>query len=169
MEKPLYAITCVITVIKNFLPRSIPQRRRVRHVSSYPLMVQLRNTRQGIPPKYIRQLMAILTKRRWMTSQCGARGGVKLAVSLESITVKEVIELAQGPLLVKECLARAYPCERRERCPLLLVWSQAQRNRDSLPKAAIGSEHSGSAPRFTDRILCGRCRCGSSPFPVRVS
>ncbi|MBE3520054.1 MAG: Rrf2 family transcriptional regulator [Firmicutes bacterium] len=88
--------------------------------------------RQGIPPKYIPQLMAMLTKKGWVSSQRGARGGVKLVADPAFITVREVIRLAQGDLLMKDCLDPAYPCDRRRGCPLLPIWIQAQENVDEI-------------------------------------
>ena len=56
--------------------------------------------RQGIPPKYLPQLMSILSKKGWVNSARGAKGGVRLAVDPETVTVKDVIEVSGDPFLV---------------------------------------------------------------------
>lgn len=82
--------------------------------------------RQGIPPKYLPQLMSILSKKGWVNSARGAKGGVRLAVDPETVTVKDVIEVSGDPFLVKKCLDESYSCSERESCVLLPVWRKAQ-------------------------------------------
>ncbi|NPV52675.1 MAG: Rrf2 family transcriptional regulator [Firmicutes bacterium] len=86
--------------------------------------------RQGIPPKYMPQLMALLTGKGWATSARGARGGVKLAVDPGDINVYDVIAAAGEPLLIKPCLEGKFQCSLKELCPLLPVWHEAQQKLD---------------------------------------
>ncbi|HHY32233.1 MAG TPA: Rrf2 family transcriptional regulator [Firmicutes bacterium] len=86
--------------------------------------------RQGIPPKYMPQLMALLTKRGWAASARGAGGGVRLIADPRDITIKDVIETAGERFQIKPCVDERYPCPRRERCPLWPVWVNAQRQVD---------------------------------------
>ncbi|HHY48068.1 MAG TPA: Rrf2 family transcriptional regulator [Firmicutes bacterium] len=86
--------------------------------------------RQEIPPKYMPQLMALLTKKGWVTSVRGARGGVKLVADPKSISVYDVITAAGNPFLVKPCIDRKYRCSLKEMCPLLPIWERAQQEVD---------------------------------------
>lgn len=88
--------------------------------------------RQGIPPKYVPQLVALLSRKGWIASQRGAGGGVRLAVNPASITVRDVVELAQGPTLVKACVSPSATCHRKENCPLFPLWAKAQRELDDV-------------------------------------
>jgi Rrf2 family protein len=82
--------------------------------------------RQGIPPKYLPQLMSILSKKGWVDSARGAKGGVRLVIDPRTVTVQDVIEVSSNPLLVKKCLDESYSCSDRESCVLLPVWRKAQ-------------------------------------------
>lgn len=92
--------------------------------------------RQGIPPKYMPQLMAVLTRRGWVASVRGARGGVRLVADPREITVKDVIEAAGERFLVKPCIDESHPCSRKQRCPLHEVWMRAQAQVDRVMESA---------------------------------
>ncbi|NLS45229.1 MAG: Rrf2 family transcriptional regulator [Firmicutes bacterium] len=82
--------------------------------------------RQGISPKYMPQLMALLTKTHWVESARGCKGGVKLAVEPCKITVGNVMEIAGEPLIIKACVKQEYECKRKNECPLNFLWVKAQ-------------------------------------------
>ena len=82
--------------------------------------------RQGIPAKYMPQLMAMLTRAGWVTSARGSGGGVRLAADPKDITVKDVIELSGDPILIRTCVGTKPGCARSTTCPLHPVWARAQ-------------------------------------------
>jgi Rrf2 family protein len=55
-------------------------------------------TAQGIPVKYLENLLADLRRARLVTSQRGLRGGYRLAKPAASITLADVIRAIDGPL-----------------------------------------------------------------------
>lgn len=81
--------------------------------------------RQGIPGKYMPQLMAVLTRNGWVDSARGARGGVRLASDPSKVTVEAVIHASGDPLLIKEC-AGTRVCPKEEGCRLHPLWTRAQ-------------------------------------------
>lgn len=82
--------------------------------------------RQGIPPKYMPQLMSLLTRKGWVTSLRGAKGGVRLVADPGDITVRDIIDVAGEPFLIKPCIDEKHACLRKDRCPLYPIWTQAQ-------------------------------------------
>ncbi len=82
--------------------------------------------RQGISPKYMPQLMALLTRKGWVDSARGCNGGVRLVEAPHEITVSDVVEVAGEPLIIKACVSPEYHCERKQQCPLNLLWVKAQ-------------------------------------------
>ncbi|MDK2882429.1 MAG: hypothetical protein PWQ41_96 [Bacillota bacterium] len=82
--------------------------------------------RQGIPPKYIPQIVAELSRAGWVETSRGPKGGIRLAVNPQGITVADVIDLAEGGFAIKSCLVSARPCPLTESCPLYPVWLEAQ-------------------------------------------
>jgi Rrf2 family protein len=53
---------------------------------------------QGIPPKYLENLLGDLRRARLVTSRRGQRGGYRLARGAASITLADVIRAIDGPL-----------------------------------------------------------------------
>ncbi|HHY76708.1 MAG TPA: Rrf2 family transcriptional regulator [Firmicutes bacterium] len=82
--------------------------------------------RQGIPLKYIPQIVSVLSKKGWVDSMRGPKGGIRLAVDPESVTVQDVIDTSGDPFLVKPCLGPDTFCSRMASCPLRGVWMKAQ-------------------------------------------
>ncbi|NPV80215.1 MAG: Rrf2 family transcriptional regulator [Firmicutes bacterium] len=96
--------------------------------------------RQSIPPKYMPQLMALLTRQGWVTSMRGAGGGVRLAVDPDSISIYDVVTAAGEPLLIKPCVEKKYACSLKESCPLLPVWEKTQQEINKVLKDTTLSE-----------------------------
>ena len=88
--------------------------------------------RQGISPKYMPQLMALLSKKGWVDSARGCKGGVKLVTDPHEITVSDVVEVAGEPLIIKPCVSSEYQCKRKQWCPLNLLWLKAQMSVDRI-------------------------------------
>jgi Rrf2 family protein len=82
--------------------------------------------RQGIPLKYMPQIVSMLAKKGWVDSMRGPKGGIRLAAQPEAITVRDVIDTAGDLFLVKQCLAPDAQCGRKDSCPLRNVWLRAQ-------------------------------------------
>ena len=61
--------------------------------------------RERIPIKFLEQILLALRKGGIIQSRRGAGGGYTLSRPPESITVGEVIELIEGPVLLLDCTA----------------------------------------------------------------
>jgi len=70
----------------------------------------------------------------------GARGGVSLARSPEQISLLEVVEAIDGPILLNECVADGgSSCVFGEECPMRPVWCEAQAELvDHLKRTSFG-------------------------------
>jgi Rrf2 family protein len=60
--------------------------------------------RQKIPERFCEQVLADLRKAGLITSQRGAAGGVRLAREPKDVTVSEVVEAVDGPVVTQACL-----------------------------------------------------------------
>ena len=54
--------------------------------------------RQGIPGKYLENILADLRRSGLVASQRGAEGGYRLAVPAEQVSVADIIRAVEGPL-----------------------------------------------------------------------
>ena len=82
--------------------------------------------RQEIPVNFLPQIMALLGDQGWLVGMRGPGGGVRLEVDPALITVKDVIEVIEGPIAIAKCLAGDLACSREGHCPMHSVWVEAQ-------------------------------------------
>lgn len=81
---------------------------------------------QHIPPSFLAKIVSQLSVAGLLQTSRGARGGVSLARAPKDITLLEVIEAIDGPILLNECVADEANCTFTEDCPLRPVWCDAQ-------------------------------------------
>jgi Rrf2 family transcriptional regulator, cysteine metabolism repressor len=74
---------------------------------------------QGLPPKFLEQLLMALKRARLVKSQKGPHGGYRLARPAEKISLAEVIRLLDGALAPTESVSTYFyeptPVEREKR------------------------------------------------------
>lgn len=81
---------------------------------------------QRIPPSFLAKIVSQLSVAGLLQTSRGARGGVSLARPAADITVLEVVEAIDGPILLNECVADCSACTFTDDCPMQPVWSDAQ-------------------------------------------
>lgn len=82
---------------------------------------------QDIPTFYLSKIMKDLVAGGLVRSHMGSKGGFTLAQPPESITVKDVYEVVERPLVLMECLeAGANYCSFCAVCSQKTVWEEAQ-------------------------------------------
>jgi len=79
---------------------------------------------QGLPSKYLEQLLARLKAAELITSARGAGGGYALSRAPEQIQLWEVYEVLEGELSPVECLHDPAVCRNRKECPTRGMWRQ---------------------------------------------
>ena len=78
--------------------------------------------RQEISEKYLWQLIKPLKVAKLIISARGAHGGYKLARSPSEITLKEIVEVLEGPISITECVDNPSVCERAQACATRDIW-----------------------------------------------
>jgi Rrf2 family protein len=81
---------------------------------------------QHIPPSFLAKIISQLSIAGLLHTSRGARGGVTLARDPKAITLLEVIEAIDGPIMLNECVGESSTCTFDEDCPLRPVWCEAQ-------------------------------------------
>jgi len=79
-----------------------------------------------IPERYLTQILAHLVNEGLLNAVAGPDGGYTLARPPETITLLDVVEAAEGRILLDECVLRGGPCEWDEACPIHTPWVDAQ-------------------------------------------
>lgn len=79
-----------------------------------------------VPVKYLPQVMAPLSRAGLVRSESGPDGGYRLAAGGEEVSLLQVIEAVEGPMLSTECILRGGPCRRDDTCVVHGSWTEAQ-------------------------------------------
>jgi Rrf2 family protein len=82
---------------------------------------------QQIPPSFLAKIVSQLSVAGLLQTSRGARGGVSLAKKADQISLLEVVEAIDGPILLNECVADNGACTFGEKCPLQPIWCDAQK------------------------------------------
>ena len=81
---------------------------------------------QSIPPSFLAKIISQLSIAGLLHTSRGARGGVTLAREPREITLLEVIEAIDGPIMLNDCVGEDSICTFDDDCPLRPVWCDAQ-------------------------------------------
>jgi Rrf2 family protein len=81
---------------------------------------------QSIPPSFLAKIISQLSIAGLLHTSRGARGGVTLARSPKEISLLDVVEAIDGPILLNECVAELSLCNFESDCPLKPIWGDAQ-------------------------------------------
>ncbi len=81
---------------------------------------------KSIPPSFLAKIVSQLSVAGLLQTSRGARGGVSLAKPAEAISLLDVVEAIDGPILLNDCVGETNSCEYDD-CPLKPVWCDAQK------------------------------------------
>lgn len=82
----------------------------------------------GVPQTFLAKILQNFAKIGIVQSFRGAGGGFMLGRSASKITLREVVEAVEGPIVPNRCLIGSGTCERDSTCGVHPVWRQVQRN-----------------------------------------
>lgn len=94
---------------------------------SVPVQVKEISKRQGIPERFLEQVMSSLKRAGLVESVRGAQGGYFLSRNSSDVSLAEIIEAVEGPLEVMSCTSEKNTrCKEKDLCALKDVWSDVQ-------------------------------------------
>ena len=79
-----------------------------------------------IPPSFLAKIVSQLSVAGLLQTSRGARGGVALARPAEEISLLDVVEAIDGPILLNDCVADNGSCSFGDSCPMKPIWCEAQ-------------------------------------------
>lgn len=92
-------------------------RRKARHIAHD----------MDIPATFVPQVLADLVRDGVVVSVAGPDGGYELARPPDEVTLRAVVEAAEGPIGSTICILRGGPCRWEDRCAVHEAWFDAQR------------------------------------------
>lgn len=80
-----------------------------------------------VPKAFLERIVAELSKASLIKTYPGPNGGIMLFQTPETITVRQIWEAIEGPLLISDCLQTPEECPLHENCPMRSCWGKLQK------------------------------------------
>ena len=113
-----YAVRCVLCLARNRGTEKVVSRQVVAECGD-------------IPPHFLAKIAQQLSRAGIIAILQGARGGYRLTVPPDKLTLLAVIEAIIGEIFLNDCVIRPESCHASSTCAVNNVWMQA---RDQLRK-----------------------------------
>lgn len=92
------------------------------HNGNRPVYLRKIALRQGISFRYLQNIFSMLKSAGYVTTLRGAGGGFYLARDPADISLKNIIELLEGPLCIVDCVDHPKKCVNSGLCSARDVW-----------------------------------------------
>jgi len=93
-----------------------------------------------IPGQFLGKIAQQLARAGYIEIVQGAKGGLKLAVAPEKLTLLDVVETVIGEIFLNDCLLRPEACSRSNSCAAHRVWYKARNQlRETLREATFAN------------------------------
>jgi Rrf2 family protein len=79
-----------------------------------------------IPDQFLGKIAQQLAHAGIIEIVQGSKGGFRLAVSPERLSLLEVVEAVIGEIFLNDCVLRPESCERSNACAVHIVWEKAR-------------------------------------------
>jgi Rrf2 family protein len=83
-------------------------------------------TTEKIPPSFLAKIISQLSIAGILHTARGAHGGVYLSRPAEEITILDVVEAIDGPVMINECTANPGICSFSSDCVLHDLWCETR-------------------------------------------
>jgi len=94
--------------------------------------------RMDIPDQFLSKIAQQLARSGFIEIVQGAKGGLRLVVSSERLTLLDVVEAVGGQIFLNDCLMRPDSCSRSNACAVHVVWEKARHQlRETLREATF--------------------------------
>jgi Rrf2 family protein len=91
-----------------------------------------------IPDQFLGKIAQQLARAGYIEIVQGAKGGLKLVVAPEKLTLLDVVESVIGEIFLNDCILRPDSCNRSNSCAAHRVWYKARNQlRDTLREATF--------------------------------
>jgi Rrf2 family nitric oxide-sensitive transcriptional repressor len=75
-----------------------------------------------IPPSLLQRIVAGLANGGFIKTQPGRDGGLTLAFLPDQITLLQIVEHFEGPLVISDCILKEGDCPFENKCPVSCQW-----------------------------------------------
>jgi Rrf2 family protein len=75
---------------------------------------------------FLAKIFQMLAQAEVVRSHRGVKGGFSLGRPAEEITLRDIVEICEGGIMLNHCLRKVDPCQDAESCAVAQVWRDAQ-------------------------------------------
>ncbi len=79
-----------------------------------------------LPEKFLNKTVQILVRAGLIETRRGLRGGLRLAVPADSVTIADVLTAIEGKVAINPCLHENHYCEHKSDCRVNKILQRAQ-------------------------------------------
>lgn len=97
------------------------------HFGEGPVILKQISQREEISEKYLWQLINPLKSVGLVRATRGAHGGYELAKAPAEISVKDILEVVEGPICLVDCIEKPATCKRSDFCITRDLWGEASK------------------------------------------
>lgn len=90
------------------------------------LSVRAAAERVDVPYSFARSIQHGLVQAGIVESLRGVHGGMRLKADPNDVTIRQIVEAVQGPMVMNDCTANGAECSRMNSCCYHSVWMGAQ-------------------------------------------
>lgn len=129
-----------MTMKLELLPRTDLAVRAMRYLGRHPGSSSSEMAGElGTSFGYLTQVLRPLVDRGYVNSWRGPKGGYRLAVPLESVSMLDIIEVMEGPTDTGICVLKGSTCDASEPCGIHDAWMAARSAlMDHLASVSVG-------------------------------
>lgn len=97
-----------------------------RRESDAPVQLKSIAATCEVSEAFLAKIFQMLAQSGIVNSHRGVKGGFSLGRPASEITLREVVEVCEGGIVLNHCLRQVDPCQNSENCNLSKVWLEAQ-------------------------------------------
>ena len=97
-----------------------------RRTGDLPVQLKVIAGSCEVSEAFLAKIFQMLAQAGIVKSHRGVKGGFSLGRPAEEITLREVVEVCEGGIVLNHCLRKVDPCERKDSCKVSTIWGEAQ-------------------------------------------
>jgi Rrf2 family iron-sulfur cluster assembly transcriptional regulator len=75
---------------------------------------------------FLAKIFQMLAQAEVVKSHRGVKGGFSLGRPAEEISLRDIVEICEGGIMLNHCLRKVDPCQDADSCAIAQVWREAQ-------------------------------------------
>jgi Rrf2 family protein len=91
-----------------------------------PVQLKLIASSCMVSEAFLAKIFQMLAQAEVVKSHRGVKGGFSLGRAAGDITLREIVEICEGGIMLNHCLRKVDPCQDADSCPVAQVWKDAQ-------------------------------------------